>query len=139
MPTFSIIVLVVIGLAVVAVIAIAALRAAKKPAGTPALRAAEKPAAIDVGPEIRAMSPNMGVQWTEIYERLNPDDDPQVTQMLQEFRLSGYQLNAHLGLNVIAASYDAISERRGQAADSVITIQEVLGEAMRQHRKVAGR
>lgn len=102
-------------------------------------RSVGRPRGVDVGLAIGAMASNIGIQWAAIYERLNPSGDPQVKQMLDEFRLSGYQLNARLGLNVIEASFDAIAKERGQARRAAITVQEVLAQAMKQHERVAGR
>ena len=127
MSPLVVVVIVVLAIAVVAALVLALRRREAKPTGP------------DIGAEIKAMVPNLGVQWTEIYERLNPTGDPQVKRLLDDFRNSGYQFNAHLGLKVLAASCDAIAARAGGGAAARFTIQDVLAEAMKQHQRVAGR
>ena len=104
--------------------------------GTGAPRRAET---VDIGAEIRSMLPNVGVQWTEIYERLNPYGDDQLRFMLDRFRNSGYQLNAHLGLKVLAAAYDSAVGKRVASDVSGVSLEEVLQEAMKQHERVTER
>ena len=99
----------------------------------------KKPAGPDIGGEIKAMAANVGIQWAEIYERLNPGGDPAVKQELDEFRLSGYQVNSSLGLNVIEAAYDALLAEVDKADRSQITLHDVLCEAAKQHKRVTGR
>ena len=108
------------------------------------LKAARK--GIDVRAEINAMLPNVGIQWTEIYERLNPRGDPTIKQLLDSFRNSGYQFNPHLGLKVLAAACGDLAEAKagkgeldrllgqGKPQDSSVGLEEAVHEAIRQTR-----
>ena len=124
---------IVIAVVIVVAVCLAAaiLMARKRPKG--------EPPGPDIGTEIKAMVPNVGIQWTEIYERLNPSGDPALKQELDEFRLSGYQLNATLGLNVIEAAYDALLSKVDEADQSRLSLHQILCEAAKQHKRVTGR
>ena len=123
---------VIVVLIVVAVCVAAAILMARK-------RPEEEPPGPDIGAEIKAMLPNVGIQWPEIYERLNPSGDPGLKQELDGFRLSGYQLNATLGLNVIDAAHDALLSKADEADQSRLSLHEILCEAAKQHKRVSGR
>jgi len=84
---------------------------------------------------MRALSADVTAGWPDAYERLNPTGNPDVKALLDSFRNSGYQFNAHLGLKVLAAACEAVKPNDNET----VLVGDVVREAIRQTETVYGR